>query len=126
VADTLVHAPLARWAQTRAQQVALDDGHTALTFAQLHAAVQQESAALQARHAPTTVFVDDAQRTIDQMVSFLAIISSGRCAAVSDPDWPAAVRQRVQSAFPSAPAEVDAPVATSPFYIGFTLSLIHI
>ena len=120
VADTLVHAPLARWAQTCAHQVALDDGHTALTFAQLHAAVQQESLALQARHAPATVFVDDAQRTIDQMVSFLAIISSGRCAAVSDPDWPAAVRQRVQSAFSSAPDQVEAPVATSPFYIGFT------
>jgi acyl-CoA synthetase (AMP-forming)/AMP-acid ligase II len=120
VADTLVHAPLARWAQTRPQQVALDDGHTALTFAQLYATVQQQTSALHERHAPATVFVDDAQSTIDQMVSFLAIISSGRCAAVSDPDWPAAVRHNVQSAFSSAPAQVEAPVATSPFYIGFT------
>jgi long-chain acyl-CoA synthetase len=88
VADTLVHAPLARWAQTRPQQVALDDGHTALTFAQLYATVQQQTSTLHERHAPATVFVDDAQSTIDQMVSFLAIISSGRCAAVSDPDWP--------------------------------------
>ena len=120
VADTLVHAPLARWAQTRPQQVALDDGHTALTFAQLYATVQQQTSTLHERHAPATVFVDDAQSTIDQMVSFLAIISSGRCAAVSDPDWPAAVRHNVQSAFSSAPAQVEAPVATSPFYIGFT------
>jgi acyl-CoA synthetase (AMP-forming)/AMP-acid ligase II len=120
VADTLVHTPLARWAQSRPQQVAIDDGHTSLTFAQLHAAVQQQAAALQERHAPATVFVDDALGTIDQMVSFLAIISSGRCAAVSDPDWPDAVRQRVQSGFSSATADVDAPHAISPFYIGFT------
>ena len=120
VADTLVHSPLARWAQSRPQQVAIDDGHTSLTFAQLHAAVQQQAAALQERHAPPTVFVDDALGTIDQMVSFLAIISSGRCAAVSDPDWPDAVRQRVQSGFSSATADVDAPHAISPFYIGFT------
>ena len=98
----------------------MDDGHTSLTFAQLHAAVQQQAAALQERHAPATVFVDDAQNTIDQMVSFLAIISSGRCAAVSDPDWPDAVRRNVQSAFSSKPTNVDAPHENSPFYIGFT------
>jgi len=120
VADTLVHAPLARWAQTRAQQVALDDGHTTLTFAQLHAAVQQQAMALQERHAPATVFVDDALGTIDQMVSFLAITTSGRCAAVTDPDWPEAVRHSVQGAFSHAPAEVPEPNANSPFYIGFT------
>jgi long-chain acyl-CoA synthetase len=120
VADTLVHAPLARWAQTRPQQVAMDDGHTSLTFAQLHSLVQQQAAALQARHAPATVFVDDALGTIDQMVSFLAIITSGRCAAVSDPDWPDAVRQSVQSAFSRAPADVETPHPNSPFYIGFT------
>jgi long-chain acyl-CoA synthetase len=120
VADTLVHAPLARWAQTRAQQVALDDGHTTLTFAQLHRAVQSMALALQERHAPATVFVDDALGTLDQMVSFLAIITSGRCAAVTDPDWPEAVRQRVQSAFSTAAADVQPPNANSPFYIGFT------
>jgi len=120
VADTLVHAPLARWAQTRAQQVALDDGHTTLTFAQLHSAVQSIALALQERHAPATVFVDDALGTLDQMVSFLAIITSGRCAAVTDPDWPEAVRQRVQGAFSTAAADVQPPTANSPFYIGFT------
>ena len=98
----------------------MDDGHTSLTFAQLHAAVQQQTAALQERHAPATVFVDDTQGTIDQMVSFLAISSSGRCAAVSDPDWPDSVRHNVQSAFSSEPADVDGPHPNSPFYIGFT------
>ena len=98
----------------------MDDGHTTLTYAQLHAAVQQQAEALQKAHAPATVFVDDRQGTIDQMVSFLAIITSGRCAAVSDPDWPLAVRQSVQSAFSSAPSDVQTPEATTPFYIGFT------
>ena len=120
VADTLVHAPLARWAQTRPQQLAMDDGHTSLTFAQLYTLVQQQAAALQARHAPATVFVDDALGTIDQMVSFLAVITSGRCAAVSDPDWPDAVRQSVLSAFSGTPADVETPHPNSPFYIGFT------
>ena len=98
----------------------MDDGHTSLTFAQLYSLVQQQAAALQARHAPATVFVDDALGTIDQMVSFLAIITSGRCAAVSDPDWPDAVRQSVQSAFSATPADVETPHLNSPFYIGFT------
>jgi len=120
VADSLVHAPLARWAQTRAHHVAIDDGHTALTFAQLHDAVQQQVSHLQARQAPATVFVDNALGTLAQMVSFLAIITSGRCAAVSDPDWPEAVRHTVQSAFASDAAELEAPSPTTPFYIGFT------
>ena len=98
----------------------MDDGHTSLTFAQLYSLVQQQAAALQARHAPATVFVDDALGTIDQMVSFLAIITSGRCATVSDPDWPDAIRQCVQSAFSGAPADVETPHPNSPFYIGFT------
>jgi acyl-CoA synthetase (AMP-forming)/AMP-acid ligase II len=119
-ADDLVHAPLARWAQTRAHVVALDDGHHALTFAQLHAVVQQEAAALTQRNAPATVFVDDSLGIMAQMVSFLAIITSGRCAAVSDPDWPSAVRHSVQGTFSSDAAAVPAPTPLSPFYIGFT------
>ena len=120
VADTLVHAPLAHWAQSRAQVVALDDGQTQLTFSELYQKVQQEVTALQQQHAPATVFVDEQQSTLAQMVHFLAIISSGRCAAVSDPDWPASVRQTVQDAFPQDPATPPAPTPTSPFYIGFT------
>ena len=120
VADTLVHAPLAHWAQSRAQVVALDDGQTQLTFSELYQKVQQEVTALQQQHAPATVFVDEQQSTLAQMVHFLAIISSGRCAAVSDPDWPASVRQTVQDAFSQDPATPPAPTPTSPFYIGFT------
>ncbi len=120
VADTLVHAPLARWAQTRAQVVAIDDGQTALTFAQLYAQVQHQADELKCKQAPETVFVDDQLSTMAQMVSFLAIIISGRCAAVSDPDWPSAVRQSVQSNFSTAGSTPPEPTPTSPFYIGFT------
>jgi long-chain acyl-CoA synthetase len=76
--------------------MAMDDGHTQLTFAQLHAAVVQHADTLIQRHAPTTVFVDDQLSIIEQMVSFMGIIHSGRCAAVSDPDWPSAVRDSVK------------------------------
>lgn len=120
VADTLVHAPLARWAQTRAEHVAIDDGHTSLTFAQLFDAVQQQVRELQTRQASATVFVDHTEGPLKQMVSFLAIIDSGRCAAVSDPDWPGAVRQSVQTTFSNASAVMPPPSGTTPFYVGFT------
>jgi len=123
VADTLVHAPLAHWAQTRAHAVALDDGHTQLTFAQLHAAVVQHAEALVNQHAPATVLVDDQLSTIQQMVTFLGIIHSGRCAAVSDPDWHSAVRDNVKHELGTAltqPTSLSAPQPTDPFYIGFT------
>ena len=121
VADhRLVHAPLAHWAQTRGEVVALDDGHTRLTFAALYAAVAQQADVLQQQHAPATVFVDDTQTTLAQMVAFLAIITSGRCAAVTDPDWPVAVRQSVQTAFTQEAARPAAPAPHTPFYIGFT------
>ena len=120
MADTLVHAPLAHWATTRAETVALDDGQTQLTFAQLHAAVQQHADALTQSRAPATVFVNDQLSTMDQMVAFMGIISTGRCAAVSDPDWPSAVRTSVQGIFSCEPFESSAPTPHSPFYIGFT------
>ena len=120
VADTLVHAPLARWARTRADVVAIDDGQTRLTFAQLDEAVTQQAQALTHSHAPATVWVDDQLSTRAQMVAFLAIIRSGRCAAVSDPDWPDAVRHHVHALFSTEAATPPAPTATSPFYVGFT------
>lgn len=121
VADfKLVHAPLAHWAQTRGDVVALDDGHTHLTFSALYAAVTERAQALQQHHAPATVFVNDTNTTLMQMVEFLAIIASGRCAAVTDPDWPLSVRHSVQAAFSQAPAQVPSPQPDTPFYVGFT------
>jgi len=118
-----VHAPLAHWAQTRAQALAMDDGDTQLSFAQLHAGVLQHADALTRQDAPATVFVDDQLSIIQQMVAFMGIIHSGRCAAVSDPDWPSTVRDSVQRALGTAltaPSITQAPTPTSPFYIGFT------
>ena len=123
VANTLVHAPLSRWAHTRAQVVAMDDGHTQLTFAQLHAAVVQHADTLIQQQAPATVFVDDQLSIIKQMVAFMGIIHSGRCAAVSDPDWPSTVRDSVQRELGAAltePSQIQTATPTSPFYIGFT------
>ena len=123
VANTLVHAPLAHWAHARAQAVAMDDGHTQLTFSQLHAAVEQQAEALTNRHAPATIFVDDQLSIIEQMVAFMGIIRSGRCAAVSDPDWPSAVRDNVKRELGAAltlPSATQTATPTSPFYIGFT------
>lgn len=123
MADTLVHAPLAHWAQTRAQVVALDDGQTQLTFAQLYANVLQHAQTLTTQHAPATVFVNDQLSVIEQMVAFMGIIHSGRCAAVSDPDWPSTVRASVRHELGSTliePSQTDAAKPTSPFYIGFT------
>ncbi len=123
VANTLVHAPLAHWAHARAQVVAMDDGQTQLTFAQLHAAVELHAQALTNRHAPATVFVNDQLSIIEQMVAFMGIIRSGRCAAVSDPDWPSAVRDNVKRELGAAltqPTTTPAATPTSPFYIGFT------
>ena len=120
---TLVHAPLAHWAQTRAHAVAMDDGHTQLTFAHLYADVVQHAQALTHSQAPATVFVDDQLSIIQQMVAFMGIIHSGRCAAVSDPDWPSAVRDNVKRELGTAltqPCTTQAATPSSPFYIGFT------
>ena len=123
MANTLVHAPLAHWAHTRGHVVAIDDGHTQLTFSQLYAAVEQQAQTLISSHAPATIFVDDQLSTVQQMVSFMGIIGSGRCAAVSDPDWPTAVRDSVKHQLGkalTAPCTVQHATAISPFYIGFT------
>jgi acyl-CoA synthetase (AMP-forming)/AMP-acid ligase II len=91
-----------------------------LTYAALHDAVCRQAQTLQLQQAPATVFVDDSLSTIHQMVAFLAIIRSGRCAAVTDPDWPLAVREGVQAVFEPAPTDMPAPTPHTPFYIGFT------
>lgn len=116
----LVHAPLARWAAERGAVCAIDDGQTALSFAELHAAVTAGASALQGERAPATVLIDDRRTTLQRVVDFLAVIHSGRCAAVSDPDWTAATRQAVTATLDRTPADLPAPGPTTPFYIGFT------
>lgn len=116
----LVHAPLAHWARCRADAVALDDGTSTLSFAALHAAVGRHAAALDAAGAPATVFVDERAPTMGQLVQFLGIVASGRCAAVGDPDWTAAVRESVRRRIATQPCTPEPPQPDAPFYIGFT------
>ena len=84
-----VHAPLAHWAAQRPGAIALahETGH--LTFAELHARVQQRAQALQAAQAPATVLLSGALGVVETLVEFLGVLASGRCAAIGDPAWPA-------------------------------------
>lgn len=116
----LIHAPLAHWARTRGSSVAVDDGHTRLSFAQLHESIEAQARALEEARAPATVFLDERQTTAEQLQTFLAVIASGRCAAVGDPDWTPAMQQAARGFFEQAPASMPAPQAHSPFYVGFT------
>ncbi|WP_255576341.1 AMP-binding protein [Comamonas sp. Y33R10-2] len=116
----LVHGPLAHWAQNRPDVVALESEAGTLTFAQLHTAVEQQSAQLQAQRAAQIRLLDTKQSTLMQLVDFLATIYSGRCAAIADPDWQATVRQRIESWLPNTPCELSTSAANTPFYVGFT------
>jgi acyl-CoA synthetase (AMP-forming)/AMP-acid ligase II len=117
--DALVHAPLARWSRERAGQIAIDDGRERLSFAQLQQAVKRLLPRLEG--AAATVTVDCQQSTAAQLVEFLAIIASGRCAAISDPDWTAPVRAAVSEMLAALPEPAAGPSeASAPFYIGFT------
>ena len=123
-APLLVHSPLARWAAERGAAPAFDDGAQQLGFAALHALVEQRARLLDARQAPATVLVDDANGPLEMLVDFLAASASGRCAAVADSDWPAPVQAHVRALmedFVARQAAQPTPAgALSPFYIGFT------
>lgn len=116
----LVHAPLAVWAQSRGQTEAIRCGDHSIRFAQLHDRLQQRAQALTQAQAPSHVLVNLKQPIAERLVEFLAIIASGRCAVVGDPDWPAGVRQSVLNDLPSGAASVPAPSPTTPFYVGYT------
>ncbi len=117
----LVHGPLAHWARVQPQSVALANAQAQLSFAQLQARVQAQAEALRARHAPATVLLDSSGSGLERIVDFLAVVASGRCAAVADPDWPEAVQARIAAQFAQQPAaDMPAPGPQTPFYIGFT------
>lgn len=116
----LVHAPLADWAHSRGDAIAIRHGQQTLSFAQLHDAVAQRANALVQSNAPATLLVNEALPIAGRLVDFLGIIASGRCAAVGDADWPPPVRQAVLAALSQEAAELSAPQPTSPFYVGYT------
>ncbi len=122
VFDT-VHAPLAHWAETTPRTVAIDDGITRLDFAALAQQVAARAAALRQSHSSAACWVDDVPDSGAQLLSFLAILAAGRTAAVSDPDWPPAVREQILArvaAGVGAEAALAEATSSSPFYIGFT------
>ncbi|MCW5300013.1 o-succinylbenzoate--CoA ligase [Herbaspirillum lusitanum] len=122
VFDT-VHAPLAHWAEATPRTVAIDDGVTRLDFAALAQQVAARAAALRQSHPSAVCWVDDVPDAAAQLLDFLAILAAGRTAAVSDPDWPPAVREQILArvaAGVGAETALAKTTSSSPFYIGFT------
>ncbi|MDT8992931.1 AMP-binding protein [Curvibacter sp. APW13] len=116
----LVHSRLARWARERGSQTAIQSDAGQLDFATLAQAVEDHAEALAEQRAPATVLQDARAPLPQRLVAFLGTIASGRCAAVSDPLWPPAVLQAVQSLLPTAPCDCPPPTPLTPFYTGFT------
>ncbi|MDR0204736.1 MAG: AMP-binding protein [Delftia acidovorans] len=116
----LVHGPLAHWARERPEAIALQSEAGLWRFAELHAAVARRSAALVAAQAPSMQLLDTAGNALEAIVDFLAIIHSGRCAAVADPDWPEAVRAHIAGWLPSTPSPLAEAAPDQAFYTGFT------
>lgn len=119
----LVHTSLQRWAKQTPHHTAVVCGNIQLDFQQLHEAVSAQAA--QHAVAPATCLIDDTHNTLLQLIAFLGIVQSGRCAAVGDPDWPPHMRQAVadmlrNETFPQATSSSHPALDTDPFYIGFT------
>lgn len=118
-----VHAPLARWAQTRGDAVAIRCGEHRISFAQLQQRLTQHAQGLITAGAPHSLMVNTALPIAERLVEFLAIIASGRCAVVGDPEWPAPVRHAVLSSLSTHAADQGQPATLSPlvpFYVGYT------
>lgn len=120
---TTVHACLHYWAQRQPQQIALDDGSMRLDYAALSEQVARQADALQAAAAANICWIDDRATAAGQLVQFLAILCANRTAAVSDPDWPPAMRADIHARIAAQTQAVDPASqagAGTPFYIGFT------
>lgn len=116
----LVHQCVAHWAQQRPQALALCSEREQLSFAQLHQRVQAAVQALEQARAPHTVLLPVRAGVVQSLVQFLAVLASGRCAALGDSAWPPAMAQSVRAALDALPAYVAQQPDLAPFYIGFT------
>ncbi len=119
----LVHAPVARWAQTRGAVAAIRCGKHSISFAQLQQRLTERADALTAARAPANVLVHTAAPAAERLVDFLGIIASGRCAVVGDPEWPVPVREAVLASLPAPSpslAGTQACTPDTPFYVGYT------
>ncbi len=125
----LVHGPLLRWAHEHPDRPAIiQDAHGSharqLDFGQLLAAVNERGAAPTGRVLGSNVLLTSTANPLALLIDFLAVIRTGRCAAVADPDWPAEVHARMEAALRNmgdpSPAPSPPPTPETPFYIGFT------
>ena len=125
----LVHGPLLRWAHEHPDRPAIiQDAHGSharqLDFGQLLKAVEERGAAPTGRSLGSNVLLTSTADPLALLIDFLAVIRSGRCAAVADPDWPTEVHARMEAALRDmgdpSPAPSPPPTPETPFYIGFT------
>ena len=125
----LVHGPLLRWAREHPDWPAIiQDAHGSharqLDFGQLLAAVKERGAAPTGRVLGSNVLLTSTADPLTLLIDFLAVIRTGRCAAVADPDWPTEVHARMEAALrdmgDQSPAPSPPPTPETPFYIGFT------
>jgi len=125
----LVHGPLLRWAREHPDWPAIiQDAHGSharqLDFGQLLAAVKERGAAPTGRPLGNNVLLTSTADPLALLIDFLAVIRTGRCAAVADPDWPTEVHARMEAALrdmgDQSPAPNPPPTPETPFYIGFT------
>ncbi|WP_353235456.1 AMP-binding protein [Diaphorobacter ruginosibacter] len=116
-----VHGPLAHWAQRRPSAIALESETRSVSFAELHEQVAARSARIAGARLPAMQLLRGERGTLESVIDFLAIIDSGRCAAMADPDWPQAVCERAARWMPTEPSPAHRSTdALSPFYTGFT------
>ena len=125
----LVHGPLLRWAREHPDWPAIiQDAHGSharqLDFGQLLTAVEERGAARTSRPLGNNVLLTSTADPLALLIDFLAVIRTGRCAAVADPDWPTEVHARMEAALrdmgDQSPAPSPPPTPETPFYIGFT------
>ncbi len=125
----LVHGPLLRWAHEHPDRPAIiQDAHGSharqLDFGQLRKAVEERGAAPTDRPLGSNVLLTSTADPLALLIDFLAVIRTGRCAAVADPDWPTEVHARMEAALRNmgdpSPAPSPPPTPETPFYIGFT------
>ncbi len=125
----LVHGPLLRWVHEHPDRPAIiQDAHGSharqLDFGQLLAAVKERGAAPTGRVLGSNVLLTSTADPLTLLIDFLAVIRTGRCAAVADPDWPAEVHARMETALRDmgdpSPDSSPPPTPETPFYIGFT------
>lgn len=113
-----VHLPLGYWAHERPQALALASETRQWTFAELHARVMRRVRAH--AQAASAVLLPLRLGTVDTLVEFLAVLASGRCAAIGDPAWPPEVQAGVRASIAALPPLEQTAGDLKPFYIGFT------